>query len=70
MILCGIFERKANLSATFLLCGNHIAHMQRERDARERAVVDMEIAHESPGTVPARFRFMSKNSRARGGFLL
>ena len=65
-----IFECKGNLSVIFLLFGNHVAHVQRERDARERAEVDMEIAHESPGTVPARFRFMSKNSRARGVFLL
>ena len=54
MTLCGIFERKANLSETFLLFGNHIAHVQRERDALERVVVDME----SPGgggLVPVRF---------------
>ena len=55
------FECKANLSATFLLFGSHIAHVQRERDARERVEVDMEIVHESPGNVPARLRSARKN---------
>ena len=33
MASCGILERKVNLSVTFLLFSDHIAHMQRERDA-------------------------------------
>ena len=41
MILCGILECKVDLSITFLFFDNHLAHVQRERDALERALIEL-----------------------------
>ena len=47
MTLCDIFNCKTNLLVTFLPYGNHVAHVQRERDALdghvELAFRDMEL---------------------------